>query len=136
MPKVSYEISTGKPICGDVLTKNVLYQLSYVGIRSIYIILFFNKTLSCLTLGSTSMVEGAGFEPANPFKAAILQTAPINHSGTPPHTTNETQYSPRGDSNPLTYRLQVGCAAIAPLGHYVHKTLATNANWLEYYKNE
>ena len=67
------------------------------------------------------MVEGAGFEPAKPFKAAILQTAPINHSGTPPHTTNETQYSPRGDSNPLTYRLQVGCAAIAPLGHYVYK---------------
>ena len=25
--------------------------------------------------------------------------------------------SPRGESNPLTYRLQVGCAAIAPLGH-------------------
>ncbi len=25
--------------------------------------------------------------------------------------------SPRGDSNPLTYRLQIGCAAIAPLGH-------------------
>ena len=24
--------------------------------------------------------------------------------------------SPRGESNPLTYRLQVGCAAIAPLG--------------------
>ncbi len=24
--------------------------------------------------------------------------------------------SPRGDSNPPTYRLQVGCAAIAPLG--------------------
>ncbi len=24
--------------------------------------------------------------------------------------------SPRGDSNPLTYRLQVGCAAVAPLG--------------------
>ena len=26
--------------------------------------------------------------------------------------------SPRGDSNPLTYRLQVGCAAIALLGHF------------------
>ena len=25
-------------------------------------------------------------------------------------------WSPRGDSNPLTYRLQVGCATIAPLG--------------------
>ena len=32
MPKVSYEISTGKPICKSVLTKNVLYRLSYVGI--------------------------------------------------------------------------------------------------------
>ena len=27
--------------------------------------------------------------------------------------------SPRGDSNPLTYRLQVGCATIALLGHYL-----------------
>ena len=26
------------------------------------------------------------------------------------------RWSPRGDSNPLTYRLQIGCAAIAPLG--------------------
>ncbi len=81
------------------------------------------------------MVEGAGFEPAKPFKAAILQTAPINHSGTPPNATGKT-HSPRGDSNPLTYRLQVGCAAIAPLGHYVHQTLSINTNWLEYYKNE
>ena len=28
--------------------------------------------------------------------------------------------SPRGESNPLTYRLQVGCAAIAPLGRKVN----------------
>ena len=28
-----------------------------------------------------------------------------------------TLWSPRGDSNPPTYRLQIGCAAIAPLGH-------------------
>ena len=47
-----------------------------------------------------------------PFRAAVLQTAPISHSGTSPCA----EASPRGESNPLTYRLQVGCAAIAPLG--------------------
>lgn len=47
-----------------------------------------------------------------PFRAAVLQTAPISHSGTSPCV----EASPRGESNPLTYRLQVGCAAIAPLG--------------------
>ena len=30
--------------------------------------------------------------------------------------TAAARWSPRGDSNPLTYRLQIGCAAIAPLG--------------------
>ena len=30
--------------------------------------------------------------------------------------------SPRGDSNPLTYRLQVGCAAVAPLGRFSCRT--------------
>ena len=34
-----------------------------------------------------AMVEGAGFEPAKPVRAAILQTAPINHSGTSPGAT-------------------------------------------------
>src|SRR4030042_2021810 len=29
--------------------------------------------------------------------------------------------SPRGDSNPLAYRLQIGCATVAPLGQLVHK---------------
>jgi hypothetical protein len=46
-------------------TKNVLYLLSYVGL------LYF-------------MVEGVGFEPTQPLRAADLQSAPINHSGTPP----------------------------------------------------
>ena len=70
------------------------------------------------------MVEGVGFEPTKPVRAAILQTAPINHSGTPPHaTTSANHLSPRGDSNPLTYRLQVGCAAIAPLGHCLQPSI-------------
>ena len=37
------------------------------------------------------------------------------------NTKTQKKYSgnsPRGDSNPLTYRLQVGCATIALLGHY------------------
>ena len=62
--------------------------------------------------------------------AADLQSAGINHSPTPacpltpPRAPAEHPsgppsrriWSPRGDSNPLTYRLQIGCAAIAPLG--------------------
>ena len=52
------------------------------------------------------MVEGAGFEPAKPFQAAILQTAPINHSGTPPHLNT----SPRGGSNPLTLPIRARIA--------------------------
>ena len=50
----------------DILTKNVLYLLSSVGF------LHFNK------------MEGVGFEPTQPERAADLQSAPINHSGTPP----------------------------------------------------
>src|SRR4030043_4372 len=36
-------------------------------------------------------------------------------------TTHPPLRSPRGDSNPLTYRLQIGCATVAPLGQLVHK---------------
>ncbi len=58
MPEVSYETSTGKAICKSVLTKNVLYRLSYVGDSPI---------IQVFTIGVYSvikMVEGAGFEPA------------------------------------------------------------------------
>ena len=47
------------------LTKNVLNLLSHIAR------LYF-------------MVEGVGFEPTQPVRAADLQSAPINHSGTPP----------------------------------------------------
>jgi hypothetical protein len=33
----------------------------------------------------TNMVERAGFEPAKPVRAAVLQTAPISRSGTSPY---------------------------------------------------
>src|SRR3990172_6378644 len=105
---------TGDP----VLTKNVLYLLSYVGpscVSECLIILFLE-----LSAGE-QLVEGGGFEPPQPFQAADLQSAPINHSGTPPDGSMAAlwpvAWSPRGDSNPLTYRLQVGCATVAPLGH-------------------
>ena len=65
------------------------------------------------------MVERAGFEPAKPVRTTVLQTVPISHSGISPCYPNpplQLVNSPRGESNPLTYRLQVGCAAIAPLG--------------------
>ena len=60
----------------------------------------------------SNLVEGGGFEPPQPFQAADLQSAPINRSGTPPDNTLE----PERGVEPLTYRLQIGCAAIAPLG--------------------
>ena len=85
-----------------------------------------------------SLVEGVGFEPTKPFRAPDLQSGGISRSPTPPkymymlvYHQRKGQpsplsspspiyslllYSPRGDSNPPTYRLQVGCAAIALLG--------------------
>ena len=47
------------------LTKNVLYPMSHMARLHF-------------------MVEGVGFEPTQPLRAADLQSAPINHSGTPP----------------------------------------------------
>jgi hypothetical protein len=41
-------------------------------------------------------VEGVGFEPTQPVRAADLQSAPINHSGTPPRRKSIT----RGLKNP------------------------------------
>jgi hypothetical protein len=38
------------------------------------------------------MVEGVGFEPTQPVRAADLQSAPINHSGTPPQYNLITKY--------------------------------------------
>ena len=52
-------------VVGLVLTKHMLYLLSYVGLLHF-------------------ILEGVGFEPTQPLRAADLQSAPINHSGTPP----------------------------------------------------
>jgi hypothetical protein len=77
------------------------------------------------------MVERAGFEPAKPVRTTVLQTVPISHSGTSPQYPNpplKLVNSPRGESNPLTYRLQVGCAAIAPLGRKPESLKYTQIN--------
>jgi hypothetical protein len=75
------------------------------------------------------MVERAGFEPAKPVRTTVLQTVPISHSGTSPCDPDSRKLnSPRGESNPLTYRLQVGCAAIAPLGRKKEIPILMNAN--------
>ena len=43
--------------------------------------------------------------------------SPLELATLPPlHCSPDAAWSPRGDSNPLTCRLQIGCAAIAPLG--------------------
>jgi hypothetical protein len=61
------------------------------------------------------VVEGTGFEPVKHLVRQIYSlfrlTAPA------PLQDAQVRQSPRGDSNPLTYRLQVGCATVAPLGH-------------------
>ena len=41
--------------------------------------------------------------------------------------------SPRGDSNPPTYRLQVGCATIAPLGRF-DKSVSHTSNVAPFYR--
>ena len=47
-------------------------------------------------------------------------------------------WSPRGDSNPLTYRLQIGCAAIAPLGpeNAAPECRAAPVGWLVHVPNK
>ena len=87
------------------------------------------------------LVQGVGFEPTK-HKAADLQSAGFDRSPIPAQPSILTQWafqlirvtifvtlrklriagcaypqwSPRGDSNPPTCQLQIGCAAIAPLG--------------------
>lgn len=60
------------------------------------------------------------------LRAADLQSAPINHSGTSPRKAVGSKRSPRRDSNPSTYRLQVGCATIALLGQVWQVLLEVN----------
>ena len=90
------------------------------------------------------LVQGVGFEPTK-HKAADLQSAGFDRSPIPAQPFILTQlrfqscqvtnfvsvdtvdssalksvvWSPRGDSNPPTCQLQIGCAAIAPLGQEV-----------------
>ncbi len=83
------------------------------------------------------LVQGVGFEPTK-HKAADLQSAGFDRSPIPaqhfiltyrgyyPYIYDftilvneliaEATWSPRGDSNPPTCQLQIGCATIAPLG--------------------
>ena len=57
------------------------------------------------------MVAGVGFEPTKPLQRRIY--SPLVLTAHPP------RLSPRGDLNPLTFRLQVGCATFAPLGRFL-----------------
>ena len=77
------------------------------------------------------MVEGAGFEPAKPVRAPDLQSGGFNHSPTPPGCcvpmvgrTVSAPYmvykyplkEPQRGLEPLTCRLQIGCAANCATG--------------------
>ena len=59
------------------------------------------------------------------LRAADLQSAPINHSGTPPHIANKTQpergFEPA--NLPITSRLRFRCATRAPEPNIGQKTL-------------
>ncbi len=87
------------------------------------------------------MVEGAGFEPAKPFRTPDLQSGGFNHSPTPPENRaypyshihywgrnpsrpepvrppeRSRRLEPQRGFEPLTCRLQIDCASIAPQGH-------------------
>ncbi len=81
------------------------------------------------------MVEGVGFEPTKPFRTPDLQSGGFNHSPTPPRCPTLAPGSrpmvpmrlagwdstvlrePQSGFEPLTCRLQVDCASIAPQGH-------------------
>ena len=75
-----------------VLTKNVLYLLSYVGAGA------------RLSVTPRTLVVGAGFEPAYSVRRTVLQTVAINHSATPPDraqsSTGNCTRSPGTAANP------------------------------------
>jgi hypothetical protein len=83
------------------------------------------------------MVEGVGFEPTKSFRTPDLQSGGFNHSPTPPRMTAtqhpwaqlnavcrltdagvwaRTAREPQRGFEPLTCRLQIDCATIAPQG--------------------
>ena len=72
------------------------------------------------------VVEGAGFEPAKPFRAPDLQSGGFNHSPTPPYLVAGSvvpvidrrvfSLEPQRGLEPLTCRLQIGCAANCATG--------------------
>ncbi len=98
------------------------------------------------------VVEGAGFEPAKPFRTPDLQSGGFNHSPTPPMLSSVPRPSeywnclelrrknvfafcrkgpgvtltlrmePQSGFEPLTCRLQVDCASIAPQGPVRHRS--------------
>jgi hypothetical protein len=89
---------------GFALTKNVLYLLSYVGTMTKITYFYF------LSHGG-----GGRIRTYVALWAADLQSAPINHSGTPPHITDKSQpergFEPA--NLPITSRLRFHCATRA-----------------------
>ena len=67
-------------------------------------------------------MEGAGFEPAKPVRAPDLQSGGFNHSPTPPFYIRFCPGpipgigEPQRGLEPLTCRLQIGCAANCATG--------------------
>ncbi len=58
--------------------------------------------------GASSVVEGAGFEPTKRVARQIYSLLPLT---TRPSLRGSLRMEPRRGLEPLTYRLQIGCAA-------------------------
>ena len=55
-------------------------------------------------------VLGAGFEPAEPFRATVLQTVAIDHSAIPALRYTQGKLEPTVGFEPTTYCLQNSCS--------------------------
>ena len=108
------------------LTKGVLCQLSYVGgipfcgrLRQPSIICSpYDRTFSCWCQGQDSNLRSPSGQRF--YRPSVLATHPPWQDSSGPYThrcQRRDLLEPEGGFEPSTYRLQIGCAAVAPLGH-------------------
>ena len=108
--RAHHRIRTDDPI----LTKNVLYRLSYVGVGFIIQIFI---TICLYYHLDTSYGGGSRIRTCVALRAADLQSAPIGRSGIPPDKTRRTNPAREGirtPNLPITNRLRCRCATRAP----------------------
>ena len=81
--EVSYETHRKTDFCRNVLTENMFHLLSYLGTVS-FTYLVAQRPIHSLYLRCGG---GGRIRTCVALRAADLQSAPINHSGTPPNAT-------------------------------------------------